>query len=541
MDAPVKPAGASQIASSETSARRSRPDSEWWRGATIYQIYPRSFADSNGDGDGDLRGILDRLDYIAELGVDAVWLSPFFKSPMKDMGYDVSDYRAVDPMFGTLEDFRALVSACHERNLKVIIDQVYSHTSNEHPWFIESASSRDNPKADWYVWADPKPDGSPPNNWLARFGGIAWEWSSARRQYYLHNFLTEQPDLNVHNPEVQAEIIDTMRFWFDMGVDGLRLDVVNFFMHDRQLRDNPPRLHNDLPNNPNWMQQHLYNISRPQNLPFLAKMRAAADGAADRMLLGEIACDRQIERMAEYTSAGRLHTAYSFELLGARLDGAHIARSVQEAGAADAWPCWAFSNHDVIRVATRWAAEGNLARIELFQALLLSLRGTVILYQGEELGLAHADVPRHRLQDPEAIRLWPNHRRRDGARTPIPWQTDGLSLGFSEADGWLPADPIHAAFAVATQEKQENSALAKCRRLVALRQSSQALRLGSFEVLQSDPTTLVFVRRHNAEALLCGFNFGTAKKPLDARGEILAGALEDGHLAPDGYVILRPH
>ncbi len=539
MDAPVKPAGASQLASSDTTPRRSRPEPEWWRGATIYQIYPRSFADSNGDGDGDLRGILDRLDYIAELGVDAVWLSPFFRSPMKDMGYDVSDYRAVDPMFGTVEDFRALVSACHERHLKVIIDQVYSHTSNEHPWFVESASSRDNPKADWYVWADPKPDGGPPNNWLARFGGIAWEWSSARRQYYLHNFLTEQPDLNVHNPEVQAEIIDTMRFWFDAGVDGLRLDVVNFFMHDPQLRDNPPRLHNDLPNNPNWMQQHLYNISQPENLPFLAKMRAAADGAEDRMLLGEIACDRQIERMAEYTSAGRLHTAYSFELLGARLDGAHIARSVQEAGAADAWPCWAFSNHDVIRVATRWAAEGNLPRIELFQALLLSLRGTVILYQGEELGLAHGDVPRHRLQDPEAIRLWPNHRRRDGARTPFPWRAEGISLGFSEADGWLPADPIHAAFAVAAQEKQESSALARCRRLVALRQSSPALRLGSFEVLRTGPTSLVFIRRHNDEALLCGFNFGAAQEPLDAQGEILAGALDGGHLAPDGYVILR--
>jgi alpha-glucosidase len=525
MNVPVKPTSASQFV--------------WWRGATIYQIYPRSFADSNGDGNGDLRGILDRLDYIAELGVDAVWLSPFFKSPMKDMGYDVSDYRAVDPMFGTVEDFRTLVSACHERHLRVIIDQVYSHTSNEHPWFVESASSRDNPKADWYVWADPKPDGGPPNNWLARFGGIAWEWSSARRQYYLHNFLTEQPDLNVHNPEVQAEIIDTMRFWFDVGVDGLRLDVVNFFMHDPQLRDNPPRLQNDLPNNPNWMQQHLYNISRPENLPFLTKMRAAADGAGDRMLLGEIACDRQIERMAEYTSAGRLHTAYSFELLGARLDGTHIARSVQEAGAADAWPCWAFSNHDVVRVATRWAAEGNLARIELFQALLLSLRGTVILYQGEELGLAHAEVPRHRLQDPEGIRLWPNHRRRDGARTPFPWGTEGISLGFSEADGWLPADPIHASLAVAAQAKQESSTLAKCRRLVALRQSSPALRLGSFEVLQTNPTTLMFIRRHNHEVLLCGFNFGAAKEPLEHQGEILAGALEGGHLAPDGYVILR--
>ena len=511
---------------------------EWWRGAVLYQIYPRSFRDSNADGIGDLRGVEDKLEHVVSLGLDGVWLSPFFPSPMKDFGYDVSDFRGVDPIFGSMDDFKALLTACHRRNLKVIIDQVYSHTSDAHPWFMESAASRTGPKADWYVWSDPKPDGGPPNNWLARFGGYAWEWSTVRRQYYLHNFLIEQPDLNLHDPRVQEEILDTMRFWFDLGVDGLRLDVANFFMHDPQLRDNPPAGLREVPINPYYCQAHVYDRSRPENLPFLARMRAVADAAGEKMLLAEISCDLQVERMAEYASSGRLHTAYSFELLGPRLDGAHIARTVEEAGAGEAWPSWSFSNHDVVRVASRWAADGNPSRIRLLQALLLCLRGSVILYQGEELGLPHSDVPYGRLRDPEAIKFWPNHRGRDGARTPMPWEREGESLGFSDHDGWLPAEQRHAALSVATQNADPASTLAHCRQMLELRRGSPALRLGTFERVEADATLLVFRRCVAGDVLLCGFNFGTVPRPFAASGQILAGATRDGFLDPNGYVVM---
>jgi alpha-glucosidase len=511
----------------------------WWRGASLYEVYVRSFMDSDGDGEGDLRGLTARLDYLADLGVEALWLTPVFPSPMFDSGYDVADYRAIDPRFGSLEDFRALVAAAHDRGLRIVLDQVYSHSSHLHPWFVESASSRDNPKADWYVWADAKPDGSPPNNWLGRFGGIAWEWSPVRRQYYLHNFLIEQPDLNLHNPEVQAEVLDIMRFWFDLGVDGLRLDVANFFMHDKALRDNPPAGMNAPPVNPYYCQAHVYDRSRPENLPFLARMRALADAAGDRLLLAEIACDNQLERMAEYTAPGRLHTAYSFELLGPGPDGRKIAEAVLAAGAGDSWPTWAFSNHDVTRVASRWGAENNPDRIRLYQALLLSLRGTVILYQGEELGLSHSQVPRHRLQDPEAIRFWPNHRGRDGARTPMPWDDDGPALGFSPRDGWLPAEMTHAPMCVARQAEDPASILAHCRELLALRRQLPALRWGGFDVVSAAADHLVFRRTHPEGTLLCGFNFGSEALPLPYAGETLVGKAEAGQLAPDGYVILK--
>ena len=515
----------------------------WWKGACLYEVYVRSFMDSDGDGEGDLKGLASCLDYLADLGVEALWLTPVFPSPMFDSGYDVSDYRAIDPRFGTLDDFRALVSSAHDRGLRIVLDQVYSHSSHRHPWFVESASSRDNPRADWYVWADPKPDGGPPNNWLGRFGGIAWEWSPVRRQYYLHNFLVEQPDLNLHHPAVQAEVLDIMQFWFDMGVDGLRLDVANFFMHDPALRDNPTAGLPEVPTNPYYAQAHRYDRSRPENLPFLERMRAVADAAGDRMLLAEIACDNQLERMAEYTAPGRLHTAYSFELQGPGPDGAKIAEAVLAAGAGDSWPTWAFSSHDVTRVASRWGAEGNVRRIQALQALLLCLRGTVILFQGDELGLSHSPVPRHRLQDPEAIRFWPNHRGRDGARTPMPWDADGPALGFSPRDGWLPAETAHASLSVARQRLDPASPLAHCKRLLALRRRSAALRYGTFDVVSAARDHLVF--RRNAEGpdgpetLLCAFNFGTAPLAVPDGGTILAGADDAGRIGPDGYVIRR--
>ena len=525
-------------AATESAAK---PDlgGEWWRGAVIYEAYVRSFRDSGADGQGDLRGLIAGMDYLAKLGVDAVWLTPVSPSPNFDSGYDVADYCGIEPAFGTMDDFRDLVAEAHARGLRVILDQVYSHSSHLHPWFVESASSRDNPKADWYVWADPRPDGGPPNNWLGRFGGFAWEWNSTRKQYYLHNFLVEQPDLNLHNPAVQDEVLRVMRHWFDLGVDGLRLDVVNFYMQDPALRDNPSSQRNDAPANPYYLQSHVYDRSRPENLSFVARMRAEADHAGGKMLLGEISCDRQIERMAEYTMPGRLHTAYSFELLGPDLSGTHIAKAVTEAGAGGAWPCWAFSNHDVVRVATRWGAAGKPDRVKLLQAMLLSLRGSICIYQGEELGLPHSEVPRHRLQDPEAIRFWPNHRGRDGARTPMPWAAEGVSLGFSTVDGWLPTEPDHADLAISLQDSDPASPLNHLRALTALRQAHAALRLGSFEVLMATETLLVFRRRHEDESLICGFNFGETPIACSFPGLTLAGSLASDTLGPDGYVILK--
>ncbi len=508
---------------------------QWWRGACLYEVYLRSFQDSDADGIGDLDGLLSRLDYLAWLGVDGIWITPFFPSPMHDAGYDVSDYRAVDPRYGTLEGFRRVVDRAHALGLKVVIDQVYSHSSDRHPWFIDSASGSEGRKADWYVWADSKPDGSPPNNWLARFGGGAWEWHAGRRQYYLHNFLIEQPDLNVQNPDVQDEIVGIMRFWFDVGVDGLRLDVVNFYMHDPDLRDNPPRECDTPPANPYYLQERRFDRSRPENLPFLARMREVA---GDRILLGEISCDWQVERMAEYTASGRLHSAYSFELLCPDLDGVHLAQAVTEAGAGSSWPCWAFSNHDCVRVATRWGAEDNPSRIKMMQALLLCLRGNVILYQGEELGLTHSAVPRDKLQDPEAIRFWPHGRGRDGARTPMAWE-DSPGLGFSDVDGWLPAEQRHCPCSVAMQVQDPDSILAHCRMMIGVRSRLAALRLGSFDVVEADATGLSFRRRHEGSDLLCSFNFSDADRPLPPIriGVVHAGATAADCIGPQSYVV----
>ena len=339
----------------------------WWRGAVIYQIYPRSFQDSNGDGIGDLPGITARLDHVASLGVDAIWISPFFRSPMKDFGYDVSDYRDVDPIFGTLADFDALLARAHQLGLRVMIDQVLSHTSDQHAWFQESRLSRDNPKSDWYVWADARPDGTPPNNWLSVFGGSAWQWDSRRRQYYLHSFLSSQPDLNFHNPAVQDALLGEVRFWCEKGVDGFRFDACNHQFHDAQLRDNPPAQGGEVStvraDNPYAMQQHLHDKSRPENLAFLERLRGVLDafGAAS---IGEVGDENAPPLMADYTEAGRrLHMAYSFSLLTAHCAPSHLRAEVEklerEIARTGGWGCWAFSNHDVPRVASRWSSDGQ--------------------------------------------------------------------------------------------------------------------------------------------------------------------------------------
>ncbi|EAU41694.1 probable alpha-glucosidase protein [Fulvimarina pelagi HTCC2506] len=495
-------------------------DPDWWRGAVIYQIYPRSFQDTNGDGIGDLAGITKRLDYVASLGVDAIWLSPFFTSPMKDFGYDVADYRDVDPIFGTIADFDALVERAHALGLKVIIDQVISHSSDKHPWFEESRQSRDNPKADWYVWADPKEDGSPPNNWLSVFSGPAWRWSSRRRQYYLHNFLTEQPDLNFHNPEVRSALLGEMRFWLERGVDGFRLDTANFYFHDAELRDNPP-----LPEamrsetyasraDPYNFQHHVHDRNRPENLDFLKEMRQVLDeyGAVAVGEIGERTTG--IEMMGEYTSGGdKLQMCYAFEFLSGAIPEPQTIRGVIErfdAAGPDGWACWAFSNHDVVRHASRWTKgrEKRDAILKLAAGILMTLRGSVCIYQGEELGLPEAEIPRDRMVDPSGIALWPDVKTRDGCRTPMVWLTDNRHGGFSDAEPWLPTPSEHLPLAVSEAEADPNSLLAFYRRLIAYRKATPSLVKGTLRFLDAAPGILALLREHEGEAVLCVFNLG---------------------------------
>ena len=470
--------------------------------------------DTNGDGIGDLSGIAARLDYVASLGVDAIWLSPFFASPMDDFGYDISDHCAVDPVFGTLADFDRLLERAHELGLRVVIDQVYSHTSDRHRWFTKSRQGRDGRYADWYVWADARPDGSPPNNWQSVFFGASWTWDARRRQYYLHNFLPSQPDLNLHNPEVQAAILDVARFWLDRGVDGFRLDAINFAMHDRALTDNPPVANPAHPRRPFDFQRHIYNQSQRELVPFFNRLSAAIrDRGADHFTVAEIGGEDAIAEMHLYTQGSdRLDTAYGFEFLFAdRLTPDLVTDTLAAWPGAlgEGWPSWAFSNHDAPRAVTRW---GDPARREewarLLLVLLMTLRGNIFLYQGEELGLPQADIPFERLRDPEAIANWPLTQGRDGSRTPMPWDTALPFAAFSTSEPWLPIPPAHRALAVSTQEGDRGSPLALTRRLIAVRRSSPALRLGDFRPLDLPAPMLGFDRKSPTDTVRCVFNLG---------------------------------
>ncbi|HJP97259.1 MAG TPA: alpha-glucosidase family protein [Rhodanobacteraceae bacterium] len=489
-------------------------DVPWWRGAVIYQIYPRSFLDTNGDGVGDLPGIIGRLDYVASLGVDAIWIAPFFRSPMADFGYDIADYRAVDPLFGTLDDFDRLLDKAHALGLKVMIDQVLSHTSREHAWFRESRQSRDNPKSDWYVWADPREDGTPPNNWLSIFGGPAWQWESRRQQYYLHNFLAEQPDLNFHHPEVREAVLANVRFWLDRGVDGLRLDAINFCFHDQALRDNPAKPAGERtgrgfsPDNPYAHQYHFYNNTRPENLAFLEQLRALLDRYPGVAALGEISSEDSLATVAEYTSGRRLHMGYSFELLVDDFSAAWIRDTVQrlDANMREGWPCWAISNHDVERVLSRWGGGRPAARLAgLLTAMLCSLRGAVCVYQGEELGLTEAEVPYEALRDPFGIAFWPQFKGRDGCRTPMPWNSSAHG-GFTTGEPWLPVPEEHLALAVNRQEADPASTLHGFRMFLRWRSMHPALRTGAIRFLHTPEPVLAFTRQSDDEVLLVAFN-----------------------------------
>ncbi len=536
-------------------------DKDWWRGAVIYQIYPRSFQDHDGDGIGDLVGITQRLDYVADLGVDGIWISPFVTSPMKDFGYDVSNYRDVDPIFGTLEDFDRLIEKAHGLGLKVILDQVISHSSDQHPWFQESRQSRTNERAEWYVWADPKPDGTPPNNWLSIFGGSAWHWDPRRKQYYLHNFLASQPDLNFHNRDVQDALLLEMRFWLDRGVDGFRLDTVNFYFHSQSLRCTPPvapekynaSIAPDV--NPYNLQDHKYDKSQPENLKFLERMRSLLDEYPNTTSVGEVGdAQRQLEIMAQYTSGNnRLHMAYTFDFLGGSFDARNFRLSIKaaEEEAKDGWQCLAFSNHDVTRHISRWCRHGNEDRFARLTAMmLLTMRGSVCIYQGEELGLTEADIAFEDLADPYGIEFWPNFKGRDGCRTPMVWQAHAHLGGFTTAArSWLPVPADHLVRAVDLQESSATGSILEFyRSFIRFRKRQPSLIYGDIKLLDAHDDVLAFVREAEGQRLLCAFNMsdkdvgftvpkGAQVSTVNAPGSVAANGKTTISLPPFGALI----
>lgn len=515
---------------------------EWWRSAVIYQVYPRSFQDDTGDGVGDLTGITRRLDHIAELGADCIWLSPIFASPQADMGYDVSDYLAIDPLFGDEAAFDTLIQSAHDRGLKVIVDQVLSHTSEQHDWFKQSRVSRDNDKADWYVWADPLPDGSPPTNWHSHFGGPAWEFDPQRGQYYLHNFLASQPDLNFHNPDVVDAILETCKFWLDRGLDGFRLDTVNYYFHDQKLRSNPPAqakpqvMATDL----YGMQNNMYNKTRPENLAFLERLRTLTDQYSDIMMVGEVGemGHRSIEIMGEYTEGkSRLHMAYSFAMLGPDFNAAHFQNCIQgfQRGAPDGHPYWSFSNHDVPRQVSRWAeyavSEDTMARLAC--AMLMSFEGTIGIYQGEELGQIETELTFEELTDPPAIRYWPAIKGRDGCRTPMVWEKDAPNAGFSTGSPWLPVKAPQAEKAV--DQQGDNSIFAYYKDAIARRKASLALSNGKTTFLKVPEPILAFTRSAEGETLTCVFNLSDKPHALSIQGD--ASIMHANEAALDNKVL----
>ncbi len=506
----------------------------WWDGAVIYQIYPRSFRDSNADGIGDLPGITDKLTSIADLGVDCIWLSPFFKSPFKDFGYDVSDYRAVDPVFGTDEDFDMLLDKAHSLGLKVILDQVLCHCSAEHKWFEESRQDRTNPKADWFVWSDPKPDGTEPNNWLSFFGGRAWTWDAQRRQYYFHNFLTSQPNLNHQNPEVRAAVIAECQYWLDKGVDGFRLDAIHTLAFDPEFRDNDPRGAEEAGGDDSRVSQPFgmqyiqsRQIDQPWGEVFLKELRTLGDSYDEpRFLMGELGGEDGMAMIDRFTQPGLLHSCYNFDLLAwdgqtaEELEG--VLRRVTD-NLDGHQITFATSNHDVPRISSRQVKRLDLQprdtdRVAMMMIELeLALHGSVCIYQGEELGLEDADrLTFEDLQDPWGIEFWPTFKGRDTCRTPIPWNANEPHAGFSLAEKpWLPVDERHLSRSMDQQMADPTSFRAQVKRRIAQRKAGEILMGGDLEVLDSPEDMVVFKRKSGNKIQDMIFNFGTKTASFD--------------------------
>jgi alpha-glucosidase len=531
--------------------RREIHGTAWWQRAIIYQVYPRSFMDSNGDGVGDLTGLISRLDYLCWLGVDAVWISPLYPSPMKDFGYDVADYTAIHPLFGTLTDFDRMIREAHARDLKVILDFVPNHSSDQHRWFVESRSSRDNPKRNWYIWRDSGTAGGPPNNWLSCFGGSAWEYDSHTEQYYYHAFLREQPDLNWRNPEVVEEMLNVLRFWLERGVDGFRVDVLWHLITDDQFRDNPP--------NPSWHEGMdpyqklipLYTTDQSEVHRVTARMRRLVDQYKDRVLIGEIYLP--IERLVQYygVDSDGVHLPFNFQLLLAKWHARDIARIIAEYEAAlpqRAWPNWVLGNHDRPRIASRVGP----AQARLAAMLLLTLRGTPTLYYGDEIGMRNVEISPDKVQDPFEKNVPGRGLGRDPQRTPMQWSV-AKNAGFTEGKPWLPLAGDYVQINVEAERDDPASVLTLYRHLIKVRRSESALEVGQFEPIEADGDLLTYVRRDRESAFLIALNLGpqpqlTSFSSKASEGRIALSTYRDrsgervrGHLRlrPDEGLLVR--
>jgi alpha-glucosidase len=486
----------------------------WWRDEAIYQIYPRSFQDTTGDGVGDLEGIRRRLPYLKALGVGAVWLSPVYPSPMKDGGYDVADYKGIDPMFGDIDAFDRLLGDAHGHGLKVLMDFVPNHSSDQHPWFREALKAKDSDKRDWYVWADPAPDGGPPNNWLSNFGGSAWTFDEGSGQYHYHAFLPSQPDLNWRNPRVRTAMYDAMRFWLDRGVDGFRVDVIYYLFHDEQLRDEPP--------NPDWEPGmpdgtrllRTRTTDQPEVHEVVEEMRDLIDDYPGRLLIGEIYLP--VERLVTYYGRGGVegvHLPFNFQLIQAAWDAEQIARTIAEYEAAlpeEGWPNWVLSNHDQPRIAGRVGdAQARVAAV-----MLLTLRGTPTLYYGDELGIGEVTIPADRIQDPQARNEPEAAFNRDSSRTPMPWSDEPFG-GFSSGEPWLPLNADWRDRNVAAQESDEGSMLNLYRALLRLRRKEACLRSGGYRQLLARNPVLAYERGEGSGRLGVVLNLSDTARSVD--------------------------
>jgi alpha-glucosidase len=514
------------------SAMSADPPVPWWRSGVIYQVYPRSFQDHDGDGVGDLGGIRSRLGHLVDLGIDAVWISPIYRSPMADFGYDISDLRAIDPLFGTLDDLDALVAAAHEQGVKVLLDLVPGHTSDQHPWFVGSRSSRSDPKRDWYVWADAAPGGGPPNNWVSEFGGPAWTWDEGTDQYYLHLYLRAQPALNWRNPEVRAAIFEVMRFWLDRGVDGFRIDAVEHLVPDASLRDNPP--------DPTWTEslgparrlERRHTAHQPEVLEIARQMRQVADDYdGDRVLVGE-AYGSLAQVMAYYgDDLDGFQLPFNFGLIGAAWTARELAYLVEDYEVAlpdGAWPNWVLGNHDRSRIASRVGA----AQARVAAMLLLTLRGTPTLYQGDELGMTDVRIPPEAVRDPWELQVPGLGLGRDPVRTPIRWG-DGPGGGFTDGDPWLPIGEDTPS--VAAQRDDPSSMLRFHQRLIALRRDEPALSIGSYRTRSVDDDVFVYERRHEDRCLAVALNLTDRQRRVDLPGRSLLST-HGSDSNPPGYL-----
>ena len=496
----------------------------WWQRGVVYQVYPRSFQDSDGDGVGDLRGIVSRIGYLEWLGVDAVWISPFYPSPMADFGYDITNHTDVHPMFGTLSDFDAFVAEAHRRDIKVILDYVPNHTSDEHPWFVESRSSRENPKRDWYIWQDPAPDGGSPNNWQSVFGGGAWEWDAATQQYYYHAYLREQPDLNWRNPEVREAMTDILRFWLEQGVDGFRVDALRQLLKDERLRDNPPNPDHHA-RSPYDALLPVYSTDRPEVHEAVREMRSVLEEYGDRLLIGELylPIDRLVTYYGENNSG--VHLPFNFHLISTPWNAREIATLISSYEAAlprGGWPTWVLGNHDRSRIASRVGA----AQARVAAMLLLTLRGTPTVYYGDELGMHDVGIPPERVQDPFEKNVPGRGLGRDPARTPMQWDASPKA-GFCPPDvePWLPVADDYRTYNVATQREDPASMLNLHRRLLALRRSEPTLALGSYEPVETTGDLLAYVRERDGRRFLIVLNLGHNPTSFDSEGPEIRGRL----------------